>query len=162
MPIVGVVATSERAEALLDEIGELYAIVLRIARRVNDGDEPMTVTQRLALIEIAATGPLRLRNLAGRMETTPATATRAVDALEELGFVQRKPDPDDRRGVLVVATARGRRWAERRRAVLREVIGTLTDARVPERLIRDMAQLNEALREATGHDEVSRAALLAP
>ena len=155
-------AASERAEALLDEIGELYAIVLRIARRVQDADEPMTATQRLALIEIAAAGPVRLRNLASRMETTPATATRAVDALEEWGFVRRKPEPADRRGVLVVATPKGRRWAERRRAVLREVIATLSEARVSERLIRDMAQLNAALRDATGHDDVARGSLLAP
>lgn len=155
-------AASERAEALLDEIGELYAIVLRIARRVQDADEPMTATQRLALIEIAAAGPVRLRNLASRMETTPATATRAVDALEEWGFVRRKPEPADRRGVLVVATPKGRRWADRRRAVLREVIATLSEARVSERLIRDMAQLNAALRDATGHDDVARGSLLAP
>jgi DNA-binding MarR family transcriptional regulator len=156
------VAEPDRAEALLDEIGELYAIVLRIARRVHEGDEPMTATQRLALIEVASAGPLRLRNLASRMETTPATATRAVDALEEWGFVRRKPDPADRRGVLVVATPRGRRWADRRRGVLREVIAAVNDAKVPDRLIRDMAQLNAALREATGHDDVARGALLAP
>ena len=96
----------ERSEALLNEISELSAIVLRIARRVHEPDEEtMTTTQRLALIEIALAGPMRLRNLARRMETTPATATRAVDALEELGFVRRTPEPDDKRGVLVAATA---------------------------------------------------------
>jgi DNA-binding MarR family transcriptional regulator len=67
----------------MTEIAELYAIVLRVARRVHEGDEPMTATQRLALMEIVAVGPLRLRTLARRMETTPPTATRAVDALEE-------------------------------------------------------------------------------
>jgi DNA-binding MarR family transcriptional regulator len=162
VPIVRDVAAPERAEALLDEIGELYAIVLRIARRIHAGDEPMTVTQRLALIEIAHAGPLRLRNLAQRMDTTPATATRAVDALEEWGFVRRRPEPADRRGVLVVVTPRGRRWADRRRALLREAIDALADAKVPDRLIRDMAQLNAALREVSGHDDVSRSALLAP
>src|SRR4051794_7866388 len=54
------VASPDRAEDLLVEISELYAIVLRIARRVHDRDEAFTATQRLALIEIVAVGPLRV------------------------------------------------------------------------------------------------------
>lgn len=148
-----------RAEALLREIGELYTIVLRIARQSNADDEAMTATQRLALIEIEATGPIRLRTLAGRMDTTPATATRAVDALAAAKFVVRKPDPGDRRGVLVEATARGRRWAGRRRALLQEVLDAVAND-VPARLVSDLARLNLALRNETGHDEVSRHELL--
>ncbi len=34
--------------------------------------------------------------------------TRLVDELEELGYVQRRPDPGDRRAKLVVPTRRGR------------------------------------------------------
>jgi DNA-binding MarR family transcriptional regulator len=156
------VAGSDRADALLDEIAELHAIVLRVARRVNDDSEPMTTTQRLALIEITVVGPIRLRTLAERMETTPATATRAVDALEEWGYVTRTPEPNDRRGVLVSATARGRRWVARRRALLRRAIAHLGADAIPARLVDDMARLNAALRAETGHDDVSRAALLAP
>lgn len=153
----------ERSEALLNEISELSAIVLRIARRVHEPDEEtMTTTQRLALIEIALAGPMRLRNLARRMETTPATATRAVDALEELGFVRRTPEPDDKRGVLVAATARGHRWVIRRRLLLREAIDALPDGAVSVRLVKDMSRLNAALRDATGHDDISRGVLLAP
>src|SRR5712692_3107673 len=106
-----------RAEALLDEIAELYAILLRISRRVVH-DEPMTVTQRLALVEVAVVGPLRLHDLAARMDTTPATASRAVDAIEAHSFVARRPDPDDGRAIQIVATAKGKRWSERRRAQL--------------------------------------------
>ena len=152
----------DRTDALLDQIAELHAIVLRVARRVNDNSEPMTATQRLALIEIAFVGPLRLRSLASRMDTTPATATRAVDALEEWGYVTRTPDPSDQRGVLVTATSRGRRWVERRRALLRRAVSHLDAGAFPTRLVEDMARLNAALREETGHDDVSRGALLAP
>jgi DNA-binding MarR family transcriptional regulator len=149
----------DRADALMGEIAELYAIVLRIARRVHQDDDAMTATQRLALMEVAAAGPLRLRQLAGRMDTTPATATRAVDALEELGLVVRKPDPNDRRGVLVDSTARGRRWADVRRDALRQVVDTVAP-HAPGRLASDLARLNAALRAETGHDDVSRHALL--
>jgi DNA-binding MarR family transcriptional regulator len=151
-----------RAEALLDEIGELYAIVLRISRRINDSGEPMTATQRLALIEIAVVGPLRLRNLASRMDTTPATASRAVDTLEEYGFVERRSDPNDRRAILIAATSKGRRWSERRRALILDVLKDIEIDVAPPRLTTEIARLNAALREATGHDEVARGALLAP
>lgn len=39
---------------------------------------------------------------------TSGTMTNRVDRLVEAGFVARRPDPDDRRGVLVQLTAEGR------------------------------------------------------
>jgi DNA-binding MarR family transcriptional regulator len=149
-------------EALLEEIAELYAIVLRIARRVHEGDEPMTATQRLALVEIAAAGPMRLRDLVLRMDTTPATATRAVDALEELRFVSRKPDPDDRRGVIVYATARGRRWSDKRQGVLRGVLAELPEAAASRRFVKDLSKLNASLRTVSGIHDASGKPLLRP
>lgn len=143
------------------EIAELYAIILRIARHSTEGDEAITSTQRLALIEISATGPIRLRQLAGRMDTTRATATRAVDALEDAGLVGRFADPHDKRGVLVDVTRKGRRWADARRDLLREVVETVASD-TPARLIADLARLNASLRAETGHDDVSRHALLTP
>ena len=154
-------ASPARAEDLLVEISELYAIVLRIASRVHVADEAFTATQRLALIEIVAVGPLRLGQLASRMDTTPATATRAVAALEQAGFVTRRTDPDDRRGTVAQATPKGQRWSDRRRAVLLEVLTNLPPSAAPARLIADMARLNDILRTSTGHDDIGRGALLA-
>jgi DNA-binding MarR family transcriptional regulator len=147
-------------EALLGEIAELHAILLRIVRRIED-NTPLTATPRLALIEIASVGPLRLRNLASRMDTTPANVSRAVDILEEFGFVARQPDLDDRRATQVVATTRGRRWVERRRGLLLQVLEEISPEIDARRLARGLEQLNTVLRDATGHDEVARGALLA-
>jgi DNA-binding MarR family transcriptional regulator len=152
----------QEPEALLDEIGELYAIVLRIARSISTDDAPMTATQRLALIEVAAVGPLRLNSLASRMDTTPATATRAIDFLEDAGFVRREAAPGDRRGIHVVATAKGHRWSDRRRAHLLEVIQMLPPGATTQRMVDDLHKLNAALRVASGHSDVARGALLAP
>ena len=157
-----VAAAHERTDDLFAEIGELYALVLRISRHVHSDDEPMTASQRLALIEVAAAGPMRLRRLADLMDTTPATATRAVDALEEWGFVERRPAPADRRGVLVAATARGKRWADRRRALVRKSLDEIPNDALPARLVQDMAKLNAALRAQTGHGPVSSVSILAP
>ena len=152
----------QEPEALLDEIGELYAIVLRISRSISTDDEPMTATQRLALIEVAAVGPLRLNTLASRMDTTPATATRAIDFLEEAGYVRREAAPGDRRGIHVVATAKGHRWSTSRRDHLLEVIRKLPPGSTANRMVADLHKLNDALRHVSGHSEVARGALLAP
>ncbi|MDX6427368.1 MAG: hypothetical protein QOD52_2773 [Gaiellaceae bacterium] len=151
----------DRALALLEEIGELYAIILRVSRRIPDV-EPLTATQRLALIEIVSVGPLRLRNLASRMDTTPATASRAVDVLEEFGLVVRRPDRDDGRAIQIGPTARGKRWSEQRRDELLDVMRCLPADLTSPRFIREIAGLNAALRERTGHDDVARGQLLAP
>ncbi len=154
-------AADDLAHELLDEIGELYAIVLRISRRMPDV-EPLTATQRLALIEIAVVGPLRLSDLASRMDTTAATASRAVDTLEYHRLVKRTADRDDGRAVQIAATAKGTRWAERRRAELLCEITNLPPDLYDAKFVQDIARLNAALRTATGHDEVARGALLSP
>lgn len=149
------------AQALLDEIGELYAILLRISRRVEH-DEPMTATQRLALVEVALVGPLRLADLAARMDTTAATASRAVDALEGHRFVKRRADPTDGRAIQIVITAKGKTWSDRRRAQLHDLLTELPSDVATARLATEIARLNAALREETGHSDVARGALLAP
>jgi len=151
----------DRAEALLQEISELYGLVLRIARHARDADEPMTATQRLALIDIVACGPVRPNVLARRMDTTPATVTRAIGALEEARLVRRRPDPDDRRGILVEATPRGRRWAERRADLVRDAIRSIPRSAAPARLVSDLGRLNAALHATSGHHEVTHGDVLA-
>jgi DNA-binding MarR family transcriptional regulator len=158
-----VASANDRAEGLLDEIGELLAIMMRISRRLEQPHEAMTTTQRLALIEVAAIGPLRLSDLASRMDTTPATASRAIDSLEELELVERRTDPADGRAVLLAATPKGKRWSEDRRKLILSILGEVDSMTpLPPRLAKDIAKLNASLREATGHDEVARGAMLAP
>lgn len=142
--------TAKRADDLLREIAELYATVLGIARRVNEADEPMTATQRLLLIEVAAAKELRPRELARLLHTTPATITRAVDALEAAGLVERKEDPSDGRCRLVKATDRGLRWTQRRSDRLRKSILQLPSSAAPAGLVKDLARLNDALRTVAG------------
>lgn len=52
-------------------------------------------------------GAVRLRDLAGHLRIAPRSATEVVDALEQRALVRRRPDPDDRRAVLVELTEQG-------------------------------------------------------
>lgn len=144
------IATTDEIEALLEEISKLSTLVLRIARLVHVRDDPMTATHRLALIEICDGGPMRIQTLAQCMQTTSPTVTRAVDALEAEGLVERSRDPRDGRGVLVRPTQRGTRWASRRRAALYNVISQVPSGAMPRRLIEDIARLNRELGILTG------------
>ena len=58
--------------------------------------------------------------LVDRNQVTSGTMTNRVDRLETRGLVQRRPDPDDRRGVLVRLTSDGRRTVD---AALADLLG---------------------------------------
>lgn len=52
---------------------------------------------------------MRLTDLAKGAELTPQSAGELVDQLEELGYVERRPDPDDRRAKRIYRTAKAKR-----------------------------------------------------
>jgi MarR family transcriptional regulator for hemolysin len=79
--------------------------------------------------------------LAALLDVTPVTLGRMVDRLAKKGYVQRRPDPDDRRAFRVYVAAPGEaplaRMAE---------IATLTSARATQGLPQqEREQLYEAL-----------------
>jgi DNA-binding MarR family transcriptional regulator len=143
--------------ALQHEIGQLYENIVNIAMRAGDGEQPMTGTQRMALIEVVRNGPLRARDIAAQLATTRATATRAVDGLVERAYVQRRASPEDRRGVLICSTPRGRRWVQKRETLLRAELLQLPTTVVSKRLIQDLATLNKALRARIDGGDVQSA-----
>ena len=57
--------------------------------------------------------PIRIGDLAARLEVVPRSATTLVDALENAGLVARVADPRDRRSVLLEATTAGRALIDR-------------------------------------------------
>ena len=73
---------------------------------------------------------------------TSATITHRIDRLEGAGLVERHPDPDDGRGVLVALTAAGRQRVDRALDLLVEAEATLLQP-LPA---RDRAALAGALR----------------
>jgi DNA-binding MarR family transcriptional regulator len=152
--------TAAQSDGLLWELGELYSLLLRTSAGLRDPDH-LTATQRLVLIEVAVNGPMRVCDLADRLDTTPATASRAVDRLEHHGFAQRCTDAADGRSMQIVATSKGQRWIARRRKRLRELLDELPANVASPRMTGEIARLNQALRDATGHTQPAAGALLA-
>jgi DNA-binding MarR family transcriptional regulator len=140
-------------QQLAEGIERLFLLLARLRGRLGEPEPlPLTMTQKLALATVVDFGPLRIRALGERMETTEATASRTVDGLARAGLVRRRPDPDDRRGVRIEATAAGRRLVERRRAhlvgLLEEHLAGM-DVDEQARLVELIGSLNDAL-EGTG------------
>lgn len=52
-------------------------------------------------------------HLGGKIEFDSATLTGLVDRMEKGGFLERKPNPDDRRAILICLTDQGRTTADR-------------------------------------------------
>ena len=82
---------------------------------VRDG-ETMTMREAAVLMQTVATALRQrpgttVRALALDLNIPKPSVTRAVDGLA--GLLERVPDPDDKRSVLVVATAAGRKFADR-------------------------------------------------
>lgn len=110
---------STESRVLADELGALFGHLLRA---VEDDDVSQTTTQRGILSGLFEAGPLRLGALAELVGATDPTVSRAVDGLVAAGFAERRPDPDDRRAVIVAATQAGiDRVDRRRRATAREL-----------------------------------------
>ncbi|MDH6128612.1 MarR family transcriptional regulator [Kitasatospora sp. GP82] len=101
----------------------------RIRRQTMTRLEPYGITPGQArALRVLAFAPgcesretMRLSQLADHLHIAPRSATTVVDALEEVGLVERTPDPADRRAVRVVLTADGHAALERISQVRHEV-----------------------------------------
>jgi DNA-binding MarR family transcriptional regulator len=71
----------------------------------------VTPSQARALGVLTRHGPMRLGTLSEYLRIVPRSATEVVDALEEARLVERRPDPDDRRAILVALTSHGKEVA---------------------------------------------------
>ena len=61
-----------------------------------------------ALTRIGPPHRMKPSELVGALVLSSGAMTNRIDRVEEAGLVERRPDPDDRRGTLVALTERGR------------------------------------------------------
>jgi len=73
------------------------------------GDDPDLTSRQFAVLTSVylEKGPHTVRSLAGRLSVTKAVISRALDTLASYNFIERRPDPRDKRSVVIVRTARG-------------------------------------------------------
>jgi DNA-binding MarR family transcriptional regulator len=87
----------------------VHARVVRAIDRRLRTEHDFSVDQYdvLATLWQAPGRSLRMSELADRVVLSPSRMTRRVEALEKLGYVERRPDPDDGRAVQAHLTPGG-------------------------------------------------------
>ena len=102
-----------------DEAARLYLALGRINRALRRDARDAVVGHGglSALATLITDGPQRAGALAESEGITAPAMTRILNALEEQGYVVRRPDPADRRASLVEATEQGRGLVLHGRAV---------------------------------------------
>jgi len=124
----------QHSDDVIVQIAEQFT---RAFRRMRAGSAkelaPLGLTfsqARVLRIIGRAEGPLRIGDLAAKLEIAPRSATGIVDVLEEAGLAARRPDSVDRRSVFVQLTEAGEalleHMAQARRASAEELFGRLT------------------------------------
>ncbi|MET0433463.1 MarR family winged helix-turn-helix transcriptional regulator [Cellulomonas sp. GbtcB1] len=113
--------------------GELRVALAKSTRRIRSrrGGADLPDPQFNVLAILLREGPLSPGALADAEHVQPPSMTRTVNALVELGFVQKSEHPTDGRQVVVSLTAPGeaevRETRRRRDAWLAAQLDTLTD-----------------------------------
>jgi DNA-binding MarR family transcriptional regulator len=89
-------------------LGRAYSLLgFQIVDGVVGAGFPQKPSHSAVFAQITMEGS-RLTDLARGANITPQAMGELVDELEELGYVERRPDPTDRRAKLIVLTERGR------------------------------------------------------
>src|SRR5687768_1866360 len=95
----------------------------------------------LVLLTFSRSGELPLKVIGSRLMVHPTSVTNAIDRLVAAGYVDRRPNPNDGRGVLAGITAEGRAVVGTATAALTDLDFGLGD--LPE---ADRAQLFDILK----------------
>ena len=114
---------------------------------VAAGITDITLAQARVAARISPEGS-RVTDLAEQARVTKQSAAFLVDQLEAAGYVERVPDPTDRRARLVRLTSRARRVAEVADAEVQRVLAEWADHVGQERLLQVHKTLRD-LREIT-------------
>lgn len=98
-------------EAYFHGVAEARYVIRKVFRIVDEQAKKADLEplEHQALIQIfGASRPLRVIEIAGRLDIASAFASRIAKQLEDKGLVTRSPSHEDRRSIAVEATEKGR------------------------------------------------------
>ena len=139
------VATRARADLLAELEGELGMLIRRVRRvigaRAAVVHPDLAPASYLLLGFLAAEGPVRSSVVVEKLGVDKGAVSRQVQHLEELGLVERMPDPADGRASLLGAT----RFAKARLDVVTTERRQWLDARLGDWSDDDLGGLVDSL-----------------
>jgi DNA-binding MarR family transcriptional regulator len=116
----------------IDVIDFIQAVGLLVRRvRAAAASHGLSMTEAVVMARLANDGPATTADLARAENMKPQSMGATVAALEEMGFVERKPHPTDGRQVNIALTAEGcavrKRAKDAKRMWLAQAIAKLDD-----------------------------------
>lgn len=73
----------------------------------HECQEPRVTMPQIRVLRMASEGHPTLSDVASALQVTRPTATRLVDGLVQRGWIERRPDPEDRRRIRLYVTEAG-------------------------------------------------------
>jgi DNA-binding MarR family transcriptional regulator len=145
--------TSDIGVQLVRFMRNFKSLQAQMGHRARHGVDPSAYPVLVQLVE----SPKRTTELATCLHADTSTVSRQVTALVDVGFVERRADPEDRRATILVATEAGLAAYDQMRAgrerMLARILTDWTDAEVRQ-LVSVLSRFNDDF-------EVARPAVLA-
>jgi DNA-binding MarR family transcriptional regulator len=82
------------------------------ARSLASVEETLTLPQFRMLVVLSSRGPMNISRLGAHLDVIPSTAMRMVERLAAAGMLDRHPNPESRREILISLTPQGRHVVE--------------------------------------------------
>jgi DNA-binding MarR family transcriptional regulator len=130
-----------------------YRVNKKITRRLADHiylREGLSDAEVQALFTLHSKQVCRVSELSSEIGIPPSTATGILDRLDAKGLLERVPDPDDRRGIILKSVPATSVMIERLSATLTQemepVLSVLPDGRM-QGMIEDLKQILSYLEQ---------------
>ena len=138
---------SEDYKPLFQDIARFRGIIFDALLKPHD----MTMSQGWVLVHLLHENGLRQAELAERLEVATVTTSKLVDRLEARGYVERRPDPEDRRSNRVYATEQAKAFVKIMTKTIFAVDEIANEGVDPEELavaLRVLAKMHGNLKQA--------------
>jgi DNA-binding MarR family transcriptional regulator len=117
-------------DAAVTDFAQAIGLVMRRVRAVGGADD-VSWTQAFVMKRLATEGPATTADLARAEGIKPQSMGTTIAALEEMGFVERRPHATDGRQMNIALTAKGaamhKRTGDAKRAWLAQAIAELDE-----------------------------------
>ncbi len=143
----------KKSTPIEDLADKLHSTAIHLLRRVRVEDAASGIgpARLSALSVVVFGGPISLNDLARAEQVRPPTMSRIVDALEREGLARKTVNQQDRRAVVIEATAKGANVLQQgRRRRVRALAKSLSRLKRAERaeIERAIEAIQKALRPA--------------
>ena len=130
-------------------VARAHQVVLgRINAALGEHDLTFSRYEALALLSFARNNSMGMARMGERLQVHPTSVTSTIDRLERDSLVERAPNPDDRRAILVSLTATGHEVLEKATASLEAIRWGMSE--VPDAQLQQLTTNLAHIRASAG------------